>query len=105
MELAHNLASVTVQDISKPSPVAPRHPNDVTFLVKYPEGFTGKKIMPEGTVVVAKEAAEKFTEMGIGQVVPDEPAPVVEEEGTVVVAKEAAEKGETKKGGKKGKPE
>jgi len=74
MELTHS--SVTVQAIpSKPGkPFV--NPNDVVFEVKYPEGYTGQRLMPEGRVVISKESAKLFSEMGLGKVVAtgDEPA-------------------------------
>lgn len=68
MDFNHNKESVTVQVLTKQVVAQSRHPNDVDFDVKYPEGYSGQRIMPEGVVTVSKEAAEKFTAMGIGKV-------------------------------------
>ena len=68
-ELVHSSPSVTVHVLSQPVKTQPRNPNDVEFEVKYPEGYAGQRIMPEGPVVISKEVAEKFTSMGIGKVV------------------------------------
>lgn len=69
-EMIHSsTTAVTVEVLTKPAINNLRHPNDVDFEVKYSEGYTGPRLMPEGVVVVSKEAAEKFTQLGIGKVV------------------------------------
>lgn len=88
-ELTHTTATVTVQDISSSASVNPRNANDVDFMVKYPEGYKGAKIMEEGLVVVSKEAAEQFTSMGIGKVATDV---VTTEEETVATDVKAGKK-------------
>lgn len=86
MDLSHSVATVTVQVLAGNSQTTKRHSNDVDFEVKYPEGYAGPKIMPEGPVVISKEAAEKFTSMGIGEVViEDLPENVVDENKPVLV--------------------
>lgn len=66
--LTHTAGTVTVQVLDSNKGQAQSHPNDVEFTVKYPEGYTGNRIMPEGKVIISKEAAEKFTALGIGSV-------------------------------------
>lgn len=65
----HSSASVTATVLTKKEPEAPRHPNDVDFEVKYPEGYKGPKYMPEGVVVVARETAEDYVKRGIGKII------------------------------------
>lgn len=84
-ELTHNSATVTVQVLTQQQINSPRNANDVDFIVKYPDGYTGKKTMPEGKVVVSKEAADKFIKMGIGYVEEEkkaEPAKESDDTGT-----------------------
>ena len=66
--ITHTVATVTVAELKTYKGESYKNPNDVDFIVKYPEGYSGKRIMPEGLVVVSKEAAKKFTEQGIGSV-------------------------------------
>lgn len=66
--LSHTVGTVTVSPIQGNKGVPYKNPNDVEFIVKYPDGFTGNKIMPEGPVTISKEAAETFTNLGIGNV-------------------------------------
>jgi len=70
--LKHSAASVTVQVLQGNKGEQYKNPNDVVFNVKYPEGFPGNKIMPEGPVTVSKEAAAVFTAQGIGSIVTGE---------------------------------
>lgn len=102
------IGSVTVQGISSAPTVPYKNPNDVDFEVKYSDDYNGVKHMPEGVVTVSKEAAEKFTAMGIGKVVDaSKVAEKAVEETTapeaaeVTVSKEAAE--QEPKSNKKGK--
>lgn len=76
-QLNHSRATVTVEILTKSDSPAPQHPNDVDFLVKYPDGYTGQKHMAEGVRVVSREIAEQFSKMGIGEIVA--PAPAVQE--------------------------
>lgn len=74
-DLTHTSATVTVEALASNKGQSFKNPNDVDFIVKYPEGYKGNKIMPEGKVIVSKEAAEKFISLGIGSVsVEDKPA-------------------------------
>jgi hypothetical protein len=65
---SHSTASVTVQEMRTPGQPTQRHPNDVDFEVKYPDGYDGPKHLPEGVTVVSKETAEDFIKRGIGQI-------------------------------------
>jgi len=71
MDLTHNAASVTVTELLTNKGKQYKNPNDVDFIVKYPEGYGGVRHMPEGLVVISKEAAEKFTQLGIGSISED----------------------------------
>lgn len=64
--------TVTVQSISRGTVSPSSHPNDVKFKVKYPEGYQGKKHMPESIVIISKESAEQFSKAGIGHIATDE---------------------------------
>lgn len=61
--------SITIQGISKQGDAPYKNPGDVRFLVEYPKDYKGIKQMPEGPVIISKESAAIFTEMGIGKVV------------------------------------
>lgn len=43
--------------------------NDVHFNVKYPKEYKGEKLMPEGNMIVSKESAAHFENIGIGKIV------------------------------------
>ena len=64
--------TVTMSIMSNKGAVPFKNPNDVDFNVKYPEGYQGKKTMPEGIVTISKESAEHFEKLGIGSVVGEE---------------------------------
>lgn len=68
MELTHNAASVTVTELPTNKGKQYINPNNVLFTVKYPDGYSGNKIMPEGPVVISRESAEIFSAQGIGTV-------------------------------------
>lgn len=67
--MEHTTGTVTVQAMSSQPHAGYKNPNDVDFAVKYPEGYAGPKLMPEGVVTVSKEGAEQFAALGIGKVV------------------------------------
>lgn len=71
MELTHNAASVTVTELHTNKGKEYVNPNNVLFTVKYPDGYSGNKIMPEGPVIISKESAEIFAAQGIGSVTED----------------------------------
>lgn len=67
--MQNEIASVTVQDISKEPKQKPwENPANVTFNVQYGKDHKGPKHMPEGPVVVSKETAEHFEKLGIGSI-------------------------------------
>lgn len=86
-EITHTAGTVTVAVLSTNKGESYKNPNDVDFMVKYPEGYTGNKIMPEGVVVISKEAAEKFSSLGIGSVVGSEEKKPAEESNQPPAAK------------------
>lgn len=62
------VGSVTVANTSVDKVPVQANENDVAFIVKYPSGFKGEKLMPEGDVIVSKESAEHFLKIGIGSI-------------------------------------
>lgn len=87
-------AAVTMQAMSSGPQTAYKNPGDVEFEVKYPKDYTGVKHMPEGPVVVSKEVAEQFKQLGIGKIVSAEEVATDESETGVpaITAKELIEK-------------
>lgn len=79
--------AVTISAISTGNKTPLKNPNDVVFHVKYPEGYSGPRHMPEGPVTVSKESAEEFEKRGIGSIVDE----TKKAEGSVTVSKESAE--------------
>lgn len=72
--MVHSAASVTVQVLRSSGKNPPRNPGDVDFEVKYPDGYTGPRYMPEGVTVVSREVAADLEKRGIGRVItPAEP--------------------------------
>jgi hypothetical protein len=67
-EITHTVGTVTVAALQTNPGVPYKNPGDVDFIVKYPEGYSGPRHMPEGPVVTSKESAELFTKLGIGSV-------------------------------------
>lgn len=62
MESVIHEVEVNFTNESKPF----QNPNDVEFLVEYSKDFKGRKLMPEGIIIVSKETAEMFESKGIG---------------------------------------
>lgn len=58
----------TIQNMSR-GDKTPNNPGDVKFKVKYSKDYKGKKLMPEGEVIISKESADHFVSLGIGSIV------------------------------------
>jgi hypothetical protein len=103
MDLTHNTASVTVQQLPTNKGIQYVNPNDVVFEVKYPEGYAGQRLMPEGPVIISKESAELFASRGLGKVVDPGEQPAGEETSAPVESIEESTTGEQPAGEEKKK--
>jgi hypothetical protein len=61
--------AVTSERMSTSTLPSTQNANDVVFEVKYKKSYEGEKTMPEGKVIISKESAEQFQNLGIGSIV------------------------------------
>lgn len=56
---------------TNPNEVLPKlvNSNDVNFKVQYSKDYKGEKLMPEGNMILSKESAAHFEQIGIGKIV------------------------------------